>query len=85
MKKVSAEMVPKNFTNDQLQRRKEIYADRLQQLEQNDERLYRIITWDESSVFLRYKGRVCNGYQQTPCRKQAGMSKSSQESVDLYL
>jgi hypothetical protein len=34
---MSAGMAPKNFTNDQLQRRKEIYADRLQQIEENDE------------------------------------------------
>jgi hypothetical protein len=57
MKKVSAKMVPKNFTNDQLQRRKEIYANRSQRIEKNDKLLYVVITWDESCVLPAIQGQ----------------------------
>jgi hypothetical protein len=82
MKKAPAKMVPKKFTNDQLQRRKEIYADRMEQIEENDEWLYRIIAWDKSCVFPEKKGAEC-AVDMT--RHPAASKQGFQESVYLYL
>jgi hypothetical protein len=47
-KKFCVKMVPKSHTDDLLERKTEIYANILQRIEGNDERLNRFVTRDEN-------------------------------------